>query len=524
AHTYDETLAAYISGAPRVLGGRVLIGYGGSNGVSRGYITAYDAAIGKQLWRFYTVPGDPSKGFENKAMEMAAQTWSGEWWKFGGGGNVWHAMAYDAKYDRVYIGTGNGFPWNQKIRSPGGGDNLFLASIVALDRKTGKYVWHYQANPGVTWDYNNAMDIQLATLNIGGKPRDVLMHAPKNGFFYVIDRKDGKLISAEKFAPANWASRVDLKTGRPVEDPRARYENGEVFVMAPSAVGAHNWQSMSFNPRTGLVYIPQLENEGAVTDPPDLANWRYRPGMFINTGLGAAPAGTPVGLGSSNLVAFDPVAAKVVWKHPRPGMLNGGTITTGGNLIFQGWTTGRFVATAADTGKELWSFDAQTGVQGNPITYSVGGRQYVTVITGFRSTVPANPAWDFRTQKRRVLTFALGGKATLPKAEFIDQPILDDPSFVIDPAKARAGGATFNTTCGICHGLGAIAGGGAPDLRRSALSLDPESFRAVVHDGALIERGMARYEHLDEAELEALRHYIRLTARQALAPQAAATP
>ena len=522
AMTIDPKDEAYISGPPWVAGDKVLIGFGGGDyGAVRGYVTAYDIATGKQAWRFYTVPGDPKKGPDGAAsddvMPMAAKTWTGEWWKWGGGGNVWHAMAYDEKYDRVYLGTGNGFPWNQKIRSPGGGDNLFLSSIVALDRKTGKHVWHYQVNPGNTWDFNNNMDIQLATLNIGGQVRDVMLHAPKNGFFYVIDRKDGKLISAGQFAPANWATSIDLKTGRPIENPKARYPGGEPFVMYPSPTGAHAVQTMSFNRKTGLVYIPEIEQRRVVVDPPNLAQWNYKPGMFVNTGLGAPPPGIQLPPGSSNLVAYDPVAAKVRWKVPQNGLLNGGTITTGGNLVFQGLNTGKFAAFAADTGKQIWQFDAQNGILGNAITYTLRGRQYVTVITGFRSSFANTPNWDYREQKRRVLTFALGGSAKLPSVEPFDQPIQDDPAFVIDDAKAKVGGGIYNQSCVICHGAGMTAGGAAPDLRKSAAPLDPETFRSIVYDGALMERGMGKFDNLSAAEIEGLRHYIRQRARATLA-------
>ncbi|SFR89012.1 PQQ-dependent dehydrogenase, methanol/ethanol family [Sphingomonas jatrophae] len=519
AMTLDPKDDAYISGPPWVAGDKVVIGFGGGDyGPVRGYVTAYDIATGKQAWRFYTVPGDPKKGPDGAAsddvMPMAAKTWTGEWWKLGGGGNVWHAMAYDAKYDRVYLGTGNGFPWNQKIRSPGGGDNLFLSSIVALDRKTGKHVWHYQVNPGNTWDFNNAMDIQLATLTIDGRPRDVLLHAPKNGFFYVLDREDGKPISAGQFAPANWASGIDLKTGRPIENPKARYPGGEPFVMFPSPTGAHAVETMSFNRKTGLVYIPEIEQQRVVVDPPNLAEWKYKPGMFVNTGLGAPPPGIKLPAGGSNLVAYDPVAAKVRWKVPQNGLLNGGTITTGGNLVFQGLNTGKFVAFAADTGKQIWSFDAQNGILGNAITYTVRGKQYVTVITGFRSSFANTPNWDYREQQRRVLTFALGGKAKLPTVEPVEQPIQDDPDFAVDAAKAKIGAGIYNQSCVICHGAGMIAGGAAPDLRKAGSPLDAEAFKAIVHGGALMERGMGKFDNLSDAELEGIRHYIRQRARE----------
>ena len=233
ARTAEANDGRYISGAPRTFKDKVIIGHGGADVAPvRGYVTAYNQDTGKQVWRFFIVPGNPADGFESEAMEMAARTWKGEWWKFGGGGTAWNAMTFDQKYDRVYVGTGNGAPWNRKIRSKDEGDNLFLCSVVAVDADTGAYVWHYQTNPGETWDYNSAMDVELATLRIDGRLRDVLLHAPKNGFFYVIDRESGKLISAEPFAKVTWAERIDLSTGRPVEARGARFA-----MAAPSMCG-----------------------------------------------------------------------------------------------------------------------------------------------------------------------------------------------------------------------------------------------------------------------------------------------
>ncbi|HYE50729.1 MAG TPA: c-type cytochrome, partial [Azospirillaceae bacterium] len=487
----------------------------------RGYVTAYDVKTGRKAWRFHTVPGNPADGFENKAMEMAAKTWTGEWWKYGGGGTVWHAMAYDARFNRIYLGTGNGWPWNQKIRSPGGGDNLFLSSIVALDADTGEYAWHYQTDPGNTWDYNNAMDIQLAELEVGSKKRPVIIHAPKNGFFYVIDRETGKPLSAEKFTKVTWAERIDLATGRPVENPDARFPGGKPVEVWPFPLGAHGVQTMSFNPRTGLAYIPVMEGGRVFVDPPDIANWKYKPGMFVNTGLGPPPASIKVPPPTSALVAWDPVRQKEAWRLPQNGVLNGGTITTAGNLVFQGQNTGRFTAFAADSGKELWSFDAQNGILANAITYAVDGRQYVTVITGFRSSFANVPNWDYTQQRRRVLTFALDGKAALPPAVRADLPVVDDADFAIDPAKAAVGAPIYNSSCVICHGAGMVSGGAAPDLRKAGVPLDAESFTSIVHGGALMERGMPRFEQLTDAELEGLRHYIRQRARESLAAAAA---
>lgn len=520
--TLDEAPNGYITGIPFVAGDNVVIGFGGADyDTVRGYVTAYNIETGKKAWRFFTVPGNPADGPDGEAsddvMEMAAKTWTGDWWKFGGGGTVWHAMTYDPKFDRVYLGTGNGYPWNQKVRSPDGGDNLFLASIVAVDAKTGKYVWHYQTNPGNTWDFNNAMDIELTELTIDGEKRDVMLHAPKNGFYYVIDRKDGKVISAEKFAQVNWAEKIDLETGRPVEDPASRYPDGKPFFLYPFPYGAHGVQAMSHNPKTGLTYIPVMEGGRWHADPESLKDFKIKHGMMINTGLGAPPKDAPPSPPSvGKLVAWDPVAQKKVWEMPEPDMFGGGLLSTAGNLVFQGQVSGEFVAYTADKGKKIWAFDAQNGVLGAPISYSVDGKQYVTVIASFRSSYPSNPAWPYRQQRRRVLTFALGGEAKLPPFE--KQPVVpaDDPDFVIDDAKVAVGAGVYNTSCIVCHGVGAKAGGAAPDLRASSVPLNAEAFKQIVHDGLLVSRGMGAFDNLSEEQLEGLRHYIRKQARAEL--------
>ncbi len=320
----------FISGAPRAFDGKVIIGHGGSDGgPTRGYVTCYDAATGRQIWRFWLVPGDPAKGFENAAMAMAAKTWTGEWWKLGGGGGAWNAFAYDPELKLVYIGTGNGAPWNQKIRSPGGGDNLFLSSIVAVNADTGAYVWHYQTNPGETWDYNATMDMELATLTIDGKPRKVLMQAPKNGFFYVLDRETGKLLSAEPFAKVTWASHIDLKTGRPVEAPNARYAKGS-FELWPGPTGAHSWLPMAFSPQTGLVYIPASDRPMVINDDGvDLKGWRWPGHNIVDGGTRGDFNPDLPGASMSYLVAWNPVTQKPAWKVQTPGFWGGGVMATG---------------------------------------------------------------------------------------------------------------------------------------------------------------------------------------------------
>ncbi|WP_311270470.1 PQQ-dependent dehydrogenase, methanol/ethanol family [Sphingobium sp. WCS2017Hpa-17] len=510
--------ASFISGPPRYFAGKVIIGFGGGDVSSvRGYVTTYDARTGKQLWRFYTVPGNPKDGFENKAMEIAARTWAGDWWKYGGGGTVWNAMTYDVSTDSIILGVGNGSPWNHKVRSEGKGDNLFLASVVALDAKTGVYKWHYQVNPGESWDYNASMDMELADLTIDGKLRQVLMTAPKNGFFYVIDRTNGKLISAEPFVKVSWAKRIDLKTGRPVEDPDARYPDGKTFTMWPGPVGAHTWLPMAFNPKAGLVYIPAIEmatsyNDVGITK----ANWVRAPGNAVD---GAAiPNFVVKDAGPTNatsaLVAWDPVRQRAAWKVPTPGPWNGGVMTTAGNLVFQGRIDGQFNAYAADSGKPLWRFAAQAPVTAPPISYAVNGKQYVTVITGMGTSGAAFGALlpvsiDYRTQARRILTFALDGKATLPKADVVPLTPIADPAFKPDPVVEARGMLTYARHCAVCHGVDVIAAGHAPDLLASAVPLDPMAFATVVRDGALVTNGMPRFEEFGDAELAALRQYIR---------------
>jgi quinohemoprotein ethanol dehydrogenase len=513
----------YITGAPLLFDGKVIIGHGGADSKPvRGYVTTYDAETGRQLWRFYTVPGDPAKGPDGAAsddvMAMAAKTWNGEWWKYGGGGTAWNAMTYDPELDRVYIGTGNGYPWNQEIRSPGGGDNLFLCSIVALDAKTGKYIWHYQINPGETWDYNAAMDIALTRLTIDGKERRVLVQAPKNGFFYVIDRDTGKLISAEAMAKVDWASRIDKTTGRPVETPQARFPNGGGSY-TPAAMGLHNWMAMSLSPMTGLVYVPtHLATGGVSKKGVNPATWRPPARMLADFGYATWLAKDMVKSYSAvaKLVAWDPVAQKARWVVDQAGV-GGGVASTAGNLVFQGNAEGKFVAYAADTGKKLWSFDAQTGITGQPIVFRAGGRQYVTIMVGFGGVAGyLSTRWDYRSQRRRLLTFSLDGKKQLPVTATTQKlAIVDDPGFRIDVAKVDLGDSTFAKHCVVCHGPGAVAGGNAPDLRKSSVPLDAAVFKQVVHGGALVSNGMPRFDELSDQELEGLRHFIRYRARRA---------
>ena len=526
--TFDMERSLYITGAPKAFNGKVIIGNGGTeNGPTRGWVTAYDANTGEEAWKFYMVPGNPADGFENEAMEMAAKTWTGEWWKHGGGGNAWHGFTYDAELDAIYIGTGNGSPWNRKIRSPEGGDNLFLCSVLALDATTGEYLWHYQTTPGESWDYNSNMDIVLADLTIDGEDVKALMHAPKNGFFYVINRETGKLISAEPFVETTWATHVDMATGRPVEVEGARYEE-EPFDVTPMAWGAHSWHAMSYNPMTGLAYFPVIHQAARYSDEGiDLENFQAE--EFIGgTGVRSPLSDPPANPGS--LVAWDPVKQKEVWRIPQEHMHGPGTLTTAGNLVFQGSPDGNLHAYDAKTGEMLWTYDLGLGIAAPPIAYKINGRQYISLLVGWGGGyaglggVPAAElGWAYRAQTRRLVTFSLEGTAEMPKlaAPVVPTPA-DDPDFQIDEALAGMGSQVFGL-CTACHGGNAISGGMAPDLRASAVPFSLEAMKEVVLEGGRVNMGMPQYPQLTERDLVAIQHYIRKTAREHLAEKASSS-
>jgi quinohemoprotein ethanol dehydrogenase len=512
----------YITGAPRVFEGKVIIGFGGADvGPARGYVTTYDAETGKLLWRFYTVPGNPAVDTD-ETTKLAASSWAGEWWKDGGGGTVWNAMTYDPETDTVFLGTGNGSPWNHKVRSQGKGDNLYLCSIVALDAKTGKYKWHYQFNPGETWDYNSVMDMPLATVMVDGKPRKVVMQAPKNGFLYVIDRLTGKLIAAEKIAKVSWATKIDLETGRPVETPEARYPNGTMFMQWPGGSGAHSWHPMALNPKTNMLYIPVLERSNAIGDM-GVKNDEWRKLQPISSGqtattFGAGEVSNPLN-DTSRLDAWDVTAMKRVWSQPTPGRENGGVLATGGNLVFQGNLGDRFSAYAADTGKLLWSYDSKAPIIAPPISYEVNGKQYVTIQTGFSTAgslageALAKFRIDYRTQARRVLTFAIGGTGTLPPKQADTLQPAEDADYKVNESLANHGAVIFGRHCMQCHGVMAVAAGAAPDLRTSTIPQSAETFKDIVMNGALLPNGMPKFTIVKDADAEALRQYIRSRAQ-----------
>jgi quinohemoprotein ethanol dehydrogenase len=516
--TLEEGSRKFSTGAPRVIGDKVIIGSGGGDLGSRGHVAAHDIETGEEAWRFYTVPGSPEENEGDPAMEMAAKTWNGEYWETGTGGTVWNGITYDPELNRVYIGTGNSGPYNPEVRSPGGGDNLFLVSIVALDADTGDYIWHYQMNPREAWDYKATANMIMATLEIEGEERKVLMQAPTNGFFYVLDRETGKLVNEPgKIAKVTWAERIDMETGRPVEAENIRYETGETTIW-PSPVGAHNWQAMSYSPDSGLVYIPSMEAGATFRLPTADADGVSLGGLSISM----IDSGEAEEEGTGWLKAWDPVKQRMAWKVKLPTFLNGGTLATRGNLVFQGTADGMFSAYDTRLGLNLWQFDAGLGIISAPISYMAGGKQYIAVLAGFGGSPGAGAklmrsGWKYGAQPRRLLAFALDGKATLPKgapADFKVRPV-DDPEIEIDPEDVAAGSELY-LRCVNCHGLKLEANGVAPDLRESVLAMDLEALWDVLHEGALIERGMPRYDELTREEVRQLHAYIRHGAREAL--------
>jgi quinohemoprotein ethanol dehydrogenase len=515
--TVPEGQRYTISGAPRVFKNMVLIGNGGAENGMRGYVTAYDAQTGKQLWRFYTVPGDPSQPFESPALEKAAKTWQGEWWKLGGGGPVWDAIVYDAALDLIYIGVGNGAPWN---RAKIGGDALYLNSIVALKAASGEYVWHYQTTPHDEWDYDSCSPLILADLNVGGSKRAVLMQAPKNGFFYVLDRATGELLAADPFTATNWAKSVDKKTGRPIVEAASHYsETGKPFVAMPGPGGGHSWQSMSFDPMTKLVYFPvtDLSFPFIPEKEPKHRELAWNTGVDFNAGsLPQDPHVKAQILGSlkGHLVAWDPVANKEVWRAELGHPWNGGVVTTAGNLVFQGTGMGEFAAYRADTGERVWSADTQTGILAAPISYSVDGEQYVAIEVGWGGAfglaagelaLKSHPA----TNVPRILVYKLGGNATLPAPPAVAARVLDPPADTASAAMVLAGKKLYHTYCSNCHGDSATSSGVLPDLRYSSVVKDLQALDAIVREGALQANGMVAFkDEVSPQDLEQIRAYI----------------
>ena len=526
----DRSRAYTITGAPRVAKGKVFIGNGGAEYGVRGYVTAYDTETGEQVWRFFTVPGDPSLGFEDPAMEMAAKTWKGtNWWEFGGGGTVWNSIVYDPDFNNVYLGVGNGSPWTREIRSPGGGDNLFLASIVAVDADTGKYKWHYQTTPEDNWDYTAVQDMALADMEVDGENKKVLLQAPKNGFFYVIDRSNGKVLRAHPFAAVTWATHVDLETGRPVENPEVDYSENGSFVL-PGPLGAHNWQAMSVDLDAGLVYIPAQENAFFYAIEENYKKtgiFKRNPGRW-NMGIEMSSLAQNV---LSNLEsmpepggflkAFNPLTGETKWSVPIPHYWNGGVLGTAGGLVFQGDALGMFSAYDKETGERLWEFNTYTSMLAPPISFEIDGEQYVSVLTGSGGgdLFGGEPLPPIEIQASltynnfgRLLVFKLGGKEKLPIPDVRDTTIPEQKLADVSVAQIRNGESNYNQYCAVCHGFVVKSAGGLPDLRKMTTGTH-DLFNKIVLEGILGSNGMAGFSDvLSVEEVDNIHHYVRARA------------
>jgi quinohemoprotein ethanol dehydrogenase len=546
----DHARAYSVTGAPQVAGKVVVIGNGGAEFDSRGYVTAYDLETGKQVWRFHTVPGGAVAPNESKAMELAAPTWKGKRdMRLGGGGNAWDGMNYDPDLNLVYFGTANGAPWSRSNRSPGGGDNLFLSSIIALHADTGEYAWHYQATPGERWDYDATPQLMLATLKIGGADRKVLMQASKNGFFYVIDRASGQLLSADKFVDVNWADGVDLKTGRVIENVKlADYSDGKPKLVFPSAIGAHNFNPMSLSQKTGLVYLATVHVGMLITEGPK--GGEYLPGRMntrVQVGFSgqlAAPQTLPPALRpladpaflktqppiemSAAIKAWDPVNRKVVWTMPATSFNDhGGVLSTGGGLVVQGGLDGKLRIRSDVDGKLLKEIEVGTPMIAGASTYTVDGVQYIAILAGaggggWNVWTPENAAFH-KGNGNRILAFKLDGAVTpVPPDLPTPGPLPEPPAQIGTAADIAAGAKLFGANCASCHSNAWPAP--IPDLKRSVAATHA-AFREIVLHGALQPMGMPRWDDaLDEKQVDQIHAYIISVARAAFAGEQKAAP
>jgi PQQ-dependent dehydrogenase (methanol/ethanol family) len=497
--TTDPKEAMTITGAPRVGNGLVFIGQGGGEFFQRGYLSAWDADTGKFKWKFYVVPGNPANGPDGAAsdsvMPMAAKTWNGEWWKTGGGGPPWDGILYDPQTDLVIFGTGNGAPWPAALRSPGGGDNLFTASIVALDAKTGHYRWHYQAVPEDNFDFDNTAPLTTADLDINGEKKHVVMQIPKDGLFYVIEAATGKVINAQLVVPfANWLTGFDKANNwRPILNSEANFGlTNKGWYIVPFQT--HVWYPQSFNPNTGLMYFGvRYATFGMVAEAGAKMGNQL---LWIN--IAKRPEGPPPQLEGTGmwLTAWDPVRQKEVWRS-REGGAASGTMTTAGNLVFQGTAPHNFTAFRADTGEKLWSADSGTSIAPGSVTYEIDGVQYISVVAGGAGT-----------SGNRLLVYKLGGNVTLPPVQAPTLPVLNPPAEFGTPEQLALGKEKYTQNCIICH-EGARMTGGFPDLRYTPLLFSVEGFRAVVYDGVLTDNGMLSFKKtLSQEDVEAIRAHL----------------
>ena len=514
-NTLIDTSKDYtITGAPRIANGKVFIGNGGADmGGVRGYVSAYNTKNGNLEWRFFTVPGDPSLPFEHPEMEMAAKTWNGQWWTMGGGGTVWNSIVYDPEFNQVYLGTGNGSPWNQQIRSPGGGDNLFLSSIVALDADTGRMNWYYQTTPEERWDYTATQDIMLTELEIDGVERKVLMQAPKNGFFYVLDRKTGELLRANNYVETNWATHIDLKTGRPVLNPNKDYYEKAVWIL-PGTYGGHGWQAMSYDPEQKIVFIPTMEIAAVHRVKKSFSEtglFKMQP-QTVNTGtefnlfdtIPDMTDGENIPPITGQLIAFDPISGKTQWSVKHEQFWNGGPLTTAGGLVFQGNGSGFFEAYNKENGERVWSKNIRIGIMAPPVTYMIDGEQYISILAGdggASNFLGDNfGVWEGKVasikygNSGKLLTFKLNGKSKIENIPEKDLNIPAQPIINASLEDIKAGQDIYANYCAICHGSG-VHGKTISDLRFMS-SNTHKYFNEIVLNGMFEENGMKGFSDI----------------------------
>ncbi len=511
AQTCDPQSGYSITDAPYVGGGKVFVGNAGSeSGMrNRGHVSAWDAATGRFLWRFYTVPSHIASENTSAAMQMAAKSWSGTALEtHGGGGSNWNGMTYDPDTDRLYFGTAGAVPYLYSQRSPAGGDNLFTSSVMALDAATGEYVWHYQTVPQDSWEYNATMNIVLAELPLGGKPTKALMIAPKNGFFYVLDRATGKLISAEHYVKVNWATHIDLQTGRPVLDPEAMYWNypsGSRVEVWPNEWGAHGPHPMAWSPRTGLAYIP-------AADVPSIVTWNGPEDIGDTMEAPETVDGKPHAPGK--LVAWDPLTQRPRWVVEQTVAYNGGVLATAGNVVFQGGGDGTFSAYKADDGTRLWHVATGSAISAAPVSYTIGGEQRVLVPVGsggaMQFSYPSLHTGSATSGRARLMSFSLSGRQPMPADVVVETPLPALPAQTDSPQLIATGAALFEAAhCSGCHGKGAVArrGGTVPDLRHISTETY-QQWDGIVVGGARAARGMPAAEGLTLEQSAAIRAWV----------------
>jgi quinohemoprotein ethanol dehydrogenase len=513
----DRARPYTLTGAPIVIKGKVFVGGGGGEYGVRGVVSAFDAESGKLAWRWYTVPGDPTKPPENDAIAKAAQTWDDKfkYWENGGGGTVWNTFSADPELNLVYFGTGNADPWASSIRNPATKDNLYTASVVALDIDTGKYAWHYQATPADTWDYDADQDLILTDLAIDGQKRAVLLHADKNGFFFALDRKTGQFLSAKNFVDVNWASGYTPE-GRPIEIAGARGVDKPIEPV-PGAFGGHNWQSMSFSPKTGLAYIPAQYVPFMFIDDKTWtekdSNLPGQPMVGIGWNIGKALVGTPPkGKPFGRLIAWDPVQQKAAWTTEYVSPWNGGTLATAGDLVFQGTADGRLVAYDAAKGTKLWDAALGNGVVAAPMTYEIDGKQYISIAAGWGGVFGQTQRATDHESAGIVYTFAIGGDAKYPDvARYKLGPLIQGVKY--DPKDAAAGAPLYFSNCLFCHGVPAVdKGGNIPNLAYvDAEAID--KLEAAVFGKQFADRGMPDFNgKLKPEDVEKIKAFIQGTA------------